>query len=58
MAQEEKQASEEEIAAFIALVEEEAVPGNKHTIAIMVCNAPFGETVGTIFIRYATLSIE
>ena len=41
-----------------ALVEEEAVPGNNHTIAIMVCNAPFGEPVGTIFLRYATLAIE
>ena len=40
------------------LVEEVAAPGNKHTIAIMVCNAPFGEPVGTIFIRYATLAIE
>ncbi len=40
------------------LVEEQAVPGNKHVIAVLVCNAPFGEPVGTIFIRYATLAIE
>ena len=40
------------------LVEEVAVPGTKHTISILVCNAPFGEPVGTIFIRYATLAIE
>ena len=38
------------------LVEEQVVPGNKHVIAVMVCNAPFGEPVGTIFIRYATLA--
>ncbi len=40
------------------LVEEQAVPGNQHVIAVLVCNAPFGEPVGTIFIRYATLAIE
>ncbi len=40
------------------LVEEQAVPGNKHVFALLVCNAPFGEPVGTIFIRYATLAIE
>ena len=40
------------------LIEDVAVPGNNHTIAIMVCNAPFGEPVGTIFIRYAILAIE
>ncbi len=40
------------------LVEEQAVPGSKHVIAVLVCNAPFGEPVGTIFIRYATLAIE
>ena len=41
-----------------ALVEEQAVPGNSHVIAVLVCNAPFGEPVGTIFMRYATLAFE
>ena len=41
-----------------ALVEQQAVPGNQHVIAVLVCNAPFGEPVGTIFMRYATLAIE
>ena len=41
-----------------ALVEQQAVPGNQHVIAVLVCNAPFGEPVGTIFMRYATLAFE
>ncbi len=41
-----------------AVVEEQAVPGNEHVVAVMVCNAPFGEPVGTIFMRYATLAFE
>jgi hypothetical protein len=41
-----------------ALVAEQAVPGTEHVVAVLVCNAPFGEPVGTIFMRYATLAIE
>ena len=41
-----------------ALVEASATPGNTHVIAVLVCNAPFGEPVGTIFMRYATLAFE
>ena len=40
------------------LIEEQAVPGNRHVIAMLVCNAPFAEPVGTIFMRYATLDVE
>ena len=40
------------------LVEDQATPGNRHVIAVLVCNAPFGEPAGTIFIRYATLAFE
>jgi hypothetical protein len=39
-------------------VEESAVPGTEHVIAVLVCNAPLAEPVGTIFIRYAVLAIE
>ena len=41
-----------------ALVEASAVPGNQHVIAVLVCNAPFAEPVGTIFMRHATLAFE
>ena len=41
-----------------ALVATEAVPGTGHVIAVLVGNAPLGEPVGTIFMRYATLAIE
>ena len=41
-----------------ALVEQSATPGNTHVIAVLVCNAPFSEPVGTIFMRYATLAFE
>ena len=41
-----------------AVVENQAVPGTSHVIAVMVCNAPFGEPMGTIFMRYATLAVE
>jgi hypothetical protein len=41
-----------------ALVEDSATPGNKHVIAVLVANAPLGEPVGSIFIRYATLAFE
>ena len=41
-----------------ALVEQSATPGNQHVIAVLVCNAPFAEPVGTIFRRYATLAFE
>ena len=40
------------------LVEDPAVPGTRHVIAVLVGNAPLGEPVGTIFMRYATLAFE
>ena len=40
------------------LVEEPAVPGQEHVIAVLIGNAPLGEPVGAIFMRYATLSFE
>jgi hypothetical protein len=40
------------------LIEDSAVPGAEHVIAVLVANAPLGEPVGTIFIRYATLAFE
>jgi hypothetical protein len=39
-------------------IEDRAVPGTEHVIAVLVCNAPLAEPVGTIFMRYATLAIE
>lgn len=39
-------------------IEDSAVPGTEHVIAVLVCNAPLAEPVGTIFMRYATLAIE
>ncbi len=39
-------------------LEEPAVPGQKHLIAVLVANAPLGEPVGTIFMRFATLAFE
>ena len=41
-----------------ALVSSQAVPGANHVIAVLVCNAPLGDPVGTIFMRYATLAFE
>ena len=41
-----------------ALVENSASPGASHVIAVLVANAPLGEPVGTIFMRYATLAFE
>ena len=41
-----------------ALVANQAVPGTGHVIAVLVGNAPLGEPVGTIFMRYATLAFE
>ncbi len=41
-----------------ALVADQAVPGTIHLIAVLVANAPLGEPVGTIFMRYATLAFE
>jgi hypothetical protein len=41
-----------------ALVEDSAAPGQKHVIAVLVANAPLGEPVGSIFVRYATLAFE
>ena len=40
------------------LIEDSAVPGAEHVIAVLVANAPLAEPVGTIFIRYATLAFE
>jgi len=39
-------------------IEDSAVPGTEHVIAVLVCNVPLAEPVGTIFMRYATLVIE
>lgn len=39
-------------------VEEKAVPGTDHVIAVLVANGPLGEPRGTIFMRYATLGFE
>ena len=41
-----------------ALIEDPAVPGTSHTIAVLVANAPLGAPVGSIFMRYATLAFE
>ena len=41
-----------------AMVEDQAVPGTNHVIAVLVANAPLGEPVGTIFMRYASLAFE
>ncbi len=40
------------------LVADPATPGASHVIAVLVGNAPLGEPVGTIFMRYATLAFE
>ena len=40
------------------LVADPANAGATHTIAVLVGNAPLGEPVGTIFMRYATLAFE
>jgi hypothetical protein len=40
------------------LIEDSAAPGTEHVVAVLVCNAPLAEPVGTIFIRYATLAFE
>jgi len=40
------------------LIEDPAVPGTEHSIAVLVANAPLGAPVGTIFMRYATLAFE
>lgn len=40
------------------LVEEPGQPGQEHVIAVLVANAPLGEPVGAIFMRYATLAFE
>ena len=41
-----------------ALVADPAEPGTSHVVAVLVANAPLGEPVGTIFMRYATLAFE
>ena len=40
------------------LVQEPGQPGSEHVIAVLVANAPLGEPVGAIFMRYATLAFE
>ena len=40
------------------MIEEPAVPGAKHVIALLVANAPLGSPVGAIFIRYVTMAFE
>ena len=40
------------------LLEEPAVPGKNPLIAGLVANAPLGEPVGAIFMRFATLAFE
>jgi len=40
------------------LVADPATSGASHVIAVLVGNAPLGEPVGTIFMRYATLAFE
>jgi hypothetical protein len=40
------------------LVADPATAGAGHVIAVLVGNAPLGEPVGTIFMRYATLAFE
>ena len=40
------------------LVQDPASAGTSHVIAVLVANAPLGVPVGTIFMRYATLSFE
>lgn len=37
---------------------ENATPGDKHTIAVLVLNGPLGAPRGGIFMRYATLAFE
>jgi hypothetical protein len=40
------------------VVADPATAGATHVIAVLVGNAPLGEPVGTIFMRYATLAFE
>jgi hypothetical protein len=40
------------------VVSPSAVPGTKHTLAILAANGPFGVARGGIFLRYATLAFE
>jgi hypothetical protein len=40
------------------VVSPSAVPGAKHTLAILAANGPFGVARGGIFLRYATLAFE
>ncbi len=39
-------------------INENASPGDKHQIAVLVLNGPLGAPRGGIFMRYATLSVE
>ena len=40
------------------LLAEPGQPGQEHLIAVLVANAPLGEPVGAIFMRYAALAFE
>jgi hypothetical protein len=40
------------------VVSPSAVPGTKHTIAVLGANGPMGIPRGVIFMRYATLAFE
>jgi hypothetical protein len=40
------------------VVSPSAVPGRKHTLAILAANGPFGVARGGIFLRYANLAFE
>ncbi len=40
------------------MIEEPAVPGGKHVIALLVANAPLGSPVGAIFVRHVTMAFE
>ena len=39
-------------------INENATPGDKHQLAVLVLNGPLGAPRGGIFMRYATLSVE
>ena len=40
------------------MIEEPAVPGGKHVVALLVANAPLGSPVGAIFVRHVTMAFE
>ena len=40
------------------MIEEPAVPGGKHVVALLVASAPLGSPVGAIFVRHVTMAFE